>query len=61
TSEESDVQLLDEFSTKNFKSDLFCIHQINNFINTLIMTVEYKLSHKLSVENLQADLQLMKL
>ncbi|EDN08129.1 conserved hypothetical protein [Histoplasma mississippiense (nom. inval.)] len=61
TSEESDVQLLDESSTKNPKSDSFCIHRINDSTNTLIMTVEYKPPHKLSVENLRAGLRSMKL
>ncbi|OJD10774.1 hypothetical protein AJ78_08304 [Emergomyces pasteurianus Ep9510] len=61
TSEESDVQLLNEFSTKNLKSDSFCIHRINDFINTLITTVEYKPPHKLSVENLRSGLRSMNL
>ncbi|OJD23018.1 hypothetical protein ACJ73_05636, partial [Blastomyces percursus] len=39
TSEESDVQLLDESSTKNPKPDSFCIHRINDSTNTLITTV----------------------
>ncbi|OJD16703.1 hypothetical protein AJ78_03128, partial [Emergomyces pasteurianus Ep9510] len=56
TSEESDVQLLNESSTKNLKPDSFCIHRINDFINTLITTVEYKPLHKLSVENLRSGL-----
>ncbi|OJD12116.1 hypothetical protein AJ78_07237 [Emergomyces pasteurianus Ep9510] len=61
TLKESDVQLLDESSTKSLKSNSFCIYQINSFINTLITTVEYKLSHKLLVENLRAGLRSMKL
>ncbi|EDN11139.1 conserved hypothetical protein [Histoplasma mississippiense (nom. inval.)] len=61
TSEESDVQLLDESSTKHPKPDSFCIHQINDSTNTLITTVEYKPPHKLSVENLRAGLRSMKL
>ncbi|KKZ68824.1 hypothetical protein EMCG_05596 [[Emmonsia] crescens] len=36
-------------------------HRINDATNTLITTVEYKPPHKLSVENLRAGLQLMKL
>ncbi|EDN04532.1 conserved hypothetical protein [Histoplasma mississippiense (nom. inval.)] len=61
TSEESDVQLLDESSTKHPKPDSFCIHRINDSTNTLITTVEYKPPHKLSVENLRAGLRSMKL
>ncbi|PGH32002.1 hypothetical protein GX50_05196 [[Emmonsia] crescens] len=56
TSEESDVQLFDESSTKHLKPDSFCIHRINGSTNTLITTVEYKPPHKLSVENLRAGL-----
>ncbi|EQL29892.1 hypothetical protein BDFG_07578 [Blastomyces dermatitidis ATCC 26199] len=59
-SEESDVQLIDESSSQNPKPDSFCIHQINGSTNTLITTVEYKPPHKLSVENLQMGLQLMR-
>ncbi|OAX77549.1 hypothetical protein ACJ72_08151 [Emergomyces africanus] len=61
TSEESDVQLLDESSTKNPKPDSFCIHRINDSTNTLITTVKYKPPHKLSIENLRAGLRSMKL
>ncbi|EDN10039.1 conserved hypothetical protein [Histoplasma mississippiense (nom. inval.)] len=61
TSEESDVQLFDESSTKHPKPDSFCIHRINGSTNTLITTVEYKPPHKLSVENLRAGLRSMKL
>ncbi|EDN06078.1 conserved hypothetical protein [Histoplasma mississippiense (nom. inval.)] len=61
TSEESDVQLLDESGTKHPKPDSFCIHRINDSTNTLITTVEYKPPHKLSVENLRAGLRSMKL
>ncbi|OJD09430.1 hypothetical protein ACJ73_10322, partial [Blastomyces percursus] len=39
TSEESDVQLLDESGTKNPKPDSFCIHRINDSTNTLVTTV----------------------
>ncbi|KAL2367004.1 hypothetical protein RJZ56_000091 [Blastomyces dermatitidis] len=60
-SEESEVQLLDESSTKHPKPDSFCIHRINDSTNTLITTVEYKPPHKLSVENLRAGLRSMKL
>ncbi|KKZ63872.1 hypothetical protein EMCG_01825 [[Emmonsia] crescens] len=61
TSEESDVQLFDESSTKHPKPDSFCVHRINGSTNTLITTVEYKPPHKLSVENLRAGLRSMKL
>ncbi|OAT09330.1 hypothetical protein BDBG_05131 [Blastomyces gilchristii SLH14081] len=59
-SEESDVQLIDESSSRNLKPDSFCIHQINGSTNTLITTVEYKPPHKLSVENLQMGLRSMR-
>ncbi|OJD23050.1 hypothetical protein ACJ73_05597 [Blastomyces percursus] len=61
TLEESDVQLFDESSTKHPKPDSFCIHRINDSPNTLVTTVEYKPPSKLSVENLRAGLQPMKL
>ncbi|OJD09608.1 hypothetical protein ACJ73_10188 [Blastomyces percursus] len=59
--EESDVQLFDESSTKHPKPDSFCIHRINDSTNTLVTTVEYKPPPKLSVENLRAGLRPMKL
>ncbi|OJD12968.1 hypothetical protein AJ78_06516 [Emergomyces pasteurianus Ep9510] len=61
TSEESDVQLLDESSTKNPQPDSFCVHRIDDSTNTLITTVEYKPPHKLSVENLRVGLRSMQL
>ncbi|GLA44661.1 hypothetical protein AnigIFM63309_004707, partial [Aspergillus niger] len=43
----------------NSRPDQYCIHRVDGDKNTIIMTVEYKPPHKLSVENLRAGLRPM--
>ncbi|KAJ6123323.1 hypothetical protein N7512_005788 [Penicillium capsulatum] len=43
------------------RPDQFCIHRVDGSTNTLLLTVEYKPPHKLSVENLRAGLRPMDL
>lgn len=43
------------------RPDQFCIHRVDGSANTLLLTVEYKPPHKLSVENLRARLRPMNL
>ncbi|GJP88742.1 SNF2 N-terminal domain family protein [Aspergillus niger] len=46
-------------SSRRSRPDQYCIHRIDGNYNTIIMTVEYKPPHKLSVENLRAGLRPM--
>ena len=46
-------------NSQPFRLDQFCIHQVDGDTSTLLTTVEYKLPHKLSVENLCSGLQLI--
>lgn len=43
------------------RPDQFCIHRVDGNTSTLLLTVEYKPPHKLSVENLRAGLRPMEL
>ncbi|KAJ5641197.1 hypothetical protein N7490_005197 [Penicillium lividum] len=43
------------------RPDQFCIHRVDCNTNSLLLTVEYKPPHKLSVENLQAGLRPMEI
>ncbi|TQB75017.1 hypothetical protein MPDQ_003813 [Monascus purpureus] len=46
-------------SSRRSQPDQYCIHRVNGNNSTIIMTVEYRPPHKLSVENLQAGLRPM--
>ncbi|KAI2895994.1 hypothetical protein CBS63078_8333 [Aspergillus niger] len=46
-------------SSRRSRPDQYCIHRVDGNGSTIIMTVEYKPPHKLSVENLRAGLRLM--
>jgi hypothetical protein len=43
------------------RPDQFCIHRVDGNTNSLLLTVEYKPPHKLSVETLRAGLRPMEL
>ncbi|EAS29663.3 uncharacterized protein CIMG_08409 [Coccidioides immitis RS] len=57
--EDIGIDAPDFSSTPNSRADQFCIHQINGSTDTLVTTVKYKPSHKLTVENIRVGLQLM--
>ncbi|PYH50317.1 uncharacterized protein BO96DRAFT_352838, partial [Aspergillus niger CBS 101883] len=46
-------------SVRCSRPDQYYIYYINNNSNIIIITVEYKPSHKLSIKNLQVDLRLI--
>ncbi|OJJ65836.1 hypothetical protein ASPBRDRAFT_79608 [Aspergillus brasiliensis CBS 101740] len=46
-------------SSRRSRPDQYCIHRVDGNSSTIIMTVEYKPPHKLSVENLRAGLRPM--
>ncbi|EEH37576.2 hypothetical protein PAAG_07994 [Paracoccidioides lutzii Pb01] len=61
---ENHANAMDNFDTDQSDSprtrpDQFCIHRLDNNMNTLLTTVEYKPPHKLSVENLRVGLRPM--
>ncbi|PWY92402.1 hypothetical protein BO70DRAFT_383962 [Aspergillus heteromorphus CBS 117.55] len=47
--------------SRRSRPDQFCVHRVDGENKALLMTVEYKSSHKLSVENLRAGLRPMDL
>ncbi|KAJ5522982.1 hypothetical protein N7513_003275 [Penicillium frequentans] len=51
----------DYLPSRRPKPDQFCIHRVDGNSNSLLLTVEYKPPHKLSVENLRAGLRPMEL
>lgn len=56
TENQVEVDVTHSSSSCRPRPDQFCIHRVDGSTNMLLLTVEYKLPHKLLVENLQAGL-----
>jgi hypothetical protein len=56
---EEDDEVVNSSGVQHPRPDQFCIHRVDDDTNTLLMTVEYKPPHKLTVKNLRVGLRPM--
>ncbi|EGD95585.1 hypothetical protein TESG_03058 [Trichophyton tonsurans CBS 112818] len=59
--EDDDTSALNRQNSRRSIPDQFCVHRVDDGVNTLLTTVEYKPPHKLAVEHLRVGLREMNL